>query len=283
MYMWASGKLPFNAPTVFLLMQAIGECEAVVAPPPEALRASRSTVESDATAAESGLAEVIRGLLTKDVASRSTLTSLRHHPWVTRGEQQPVPMQPVIKIEVTAEEVARAFTNRQAMAYVSAAGPSTLALATGVRINWKREGLNVIRRLSTKVEAEYYKAIGGSGHLALHIPVLYSVDPLTGDDRSTAELEALSRIEHERDDLYEIRMQDLAAGMTTPCAMAIVMGVRCRTHIRRPSNPPRQTLLLAGTRTSRSCCRPAASPPPPPVRAVATLSGAHRHTCRLYL
>jgi len=122
-----------------------------------------------------GLAEVVEGLLTKDVDTRLTLNALRFHPWLTDNDKQPLPMQPVMQVEVTPEEVEQAFTNRQAIAYMSASGPSTFGMATGYQPNWKREGPNVIRKRATKNEADFYRDFAASGHLAPHIPVLYSI------------------------------------------------------------------------------------------------------------
>ena len=167
-YLWACGRVPFEAPTVMLLMQAIRDCEATVRAPSEAhshghghhggaklsragsagrhLHAGRSKHAHSLTA-------VIEGLLTKDVANRLTLNQLRVHPWLTQREKQPLPMQPVMQVHVTQEEIEQAFTNRQAIAYQSAAGPSMLGQATGYRADWKREGLSVMRKMSTAAEA----------------------------------------------------------------------------------------------------------------------------------
>jgi serine/threonine protein kinase len=84
-YQWVSGRVPFEAETVFLLMQAISGAEAVTPAPPEA---------------PAGLKEVVEGLLTRDPATRLTLTQLRLHPWLTDGGKQPLPRQPVMKVEV---------------------------------------------------------------------------------------------------------------------------------------------------------------------------------------
>jgi hypothetical protein len=46
------------------------------------------------------LAEVVEGLLTKDVDTRLTLNALRFHPWLTDNDKQPLPMQPVMQVEV---------------------------------------------------------------------------------------------------------------------------------------------------------------------------------------
>ena len=64
---------------------------------------------------------------------------------------------------VTAEEVAQAFTHRAAIAYQSAAGPSALGKATGHVPNWKREGLNTIRKRSNEAEASMYRTIATDG------------------------------------------------------------------------------------------------------------------------
>ena len=49
----------------------------------------------------------------------------------------------------------------------------------------------------------------------------------------------------ERSETYEIRMQDLAGGMTTPCAMAFVMGSRTATPSDFVNTDPRPELLAA--------------------------------------
>lgn len=116
-YVWCAGRLPFWAATPHLIMQQIKEAPPVMAAPPPA---------------SPGLGKVIGGLMTRDPAERLTLNNLRTHPWLTVDGQQPLPMQPVMQVEVTPEEVAQAFTNRAAIAYQSAAGPSELGKATGV-------------------------------------------------------------------------------------------------------------------------------------------------------
>lgn len=144
LYLWVSGRLPFEETTPMLLMAKIRDCEPVVAAPPEA---------SVADAAHSdGLADVISRLLTKDVVTRLTLSQLRHHPWLTEGGKQPLPGQPVGQVFVTEEEVATAFTNRKEIAYQSCAGPSSLGLTTGHQTRWKREGLNAISKKATEEE-----------------------------------------------------------------------------------------------------------------------------------
>jgi len=263
-YLWVCGRLPFMAPTVMLLMEAIKGAEGVTRAPKEA---------------SAGLASVIEGLLTRDTETRLTLMALREHPWLTDNGKMVMPPQPVMHVEVSAEEIEQAFSNRAAMMAQSAAGPSHLGLATGYKADWKREGLSTIRKKCTKEEAEFYRSIAACGHLSNHIPVIYSV-------KSASEVEAAARegsnapqpsfrrektrffgigtalgqaansftaieagapaaapaaapapeaetvavVEEARESTleedFEIRMQDLAAGMTWPCAMAVAMGTR---------------------------------------------------------
>ena len=145
MYLWISGRTPFEAETQMLLMGKIRDCDDLVASPPEA---SADLLSPHAE----GLGAVISGLLTKDVVNRTTLSQLRHHTWLTIGDTQPLPGQPVGQVFVSEAEVAMAFTNRQEIAYQSVAGPSTLGATTGYQPNWKREGLNAIRKKATAEE-----------------------------------------------------------------------------------------------------------------------------------
>ena len=215
-------------------------------------KGSNKLLRSSSSKQGQGLAEVIEGLLTKDVNTRLTLNQLRHHLWLTDNGKLALPQQPVLQVEVSPEEIAQAFTNRQAIAYQSAAGPSTLGIATGYRAQWTREGLNAICKLATKEEADFYRQIADSAHLSPHIPVLYSVTAL--DEEGIAEAHATreerststgSAHDLERSETYEIRMQDLAGGMTTPCAMAFVMGSRTATPSDFVNTDPRPELLDA--------------------------------------
>lgn len=237
-YHWACGRVPFEAPTVMLLMEAIKNAPEHVPAPAELLEAAKA--EGGAAGkggGVQGLADVIQGLLTKDPAKRLSLQQLRVHPWLTDGDAQPVPSQPVSKIELSEEEINQAVTNRAAIAYQSAAGPSALGIATGYRADWKREGLSTIRKKSTAAEANFYREIGKCGHLVHHVPVVYSIARQgrdLGDDSVLGAIAEQEDVAAEEsviipEAVYEIRMQDLATGMTRPCAMAFVMGCRTAT------------------------------------------------------
>jgi len=115
-------------------------------------------------------------------------------------------------------EAEHAAANRTVIAYQSAAGPSALGKATGVVPNWKREGLSTIRKLSNAAEAQLYEAIAEDAYLSKHVPMINSVTKVVSEG-DEPELEPA-------EDMFEVRMQDLAAGMTRPCAMGIVLGTR---------------------------------------------------------
>eukprot|EP00966_Prymnesium_polylepis_P281017 6492793-Prymnesium_polylepis.1 len=66
--------------------------------------------------ASPGLAAIICGLLTRDPAARLTLSQLRLHEWLTDGNKQALPPQPIMKITVSAEDIEQAFSNRKAVA-----------------------------------------------------------------------------------------------------------------------------------------------------------------------
>ena len=53
------------------------------------------------------------------------------NPWLTDQGKQPMPVQPVVKIEVTPEQIEQALSIRAALAVGSEAGPSTLGKALG--------------------------------------------------------------------------------------------------------------------------------------------------------
>ena len=259
LYLWVAGRTPFNAETQMLLMAKIRDCDEVVAAPPEA-SAHLASPHAD------GLAAVISGLLTKDVVNRVTLSQLRHHPWLTVGDTMPLPGQPVGQVFVTDAEVAMAFTNRQEIAYQSVAGPSTLGAITGYQPNWKREGLNAIRKKATAEEGNFYRAIDDTGHLAPHIPVLYEVRKLEEGEvaaeaekaeKAAAAARASTPSFHNKqgtvvhmgsiasDEVYKVQMQDLAAGMMKPCGLGFVMGVRTATQADFRHTEPRAEVLEA--------------------------------------
>lgn len=217
LYLWVSGRLPFIAPTVMLLMEKIRDAPAQVPSPPEASAA---------------LGGVIESLLTHDSGTRLTLSQLRHHSWLTDDGAQPLPIQPVVKIEVTAEEIEVAVSNRAAIAKGSAAGPSAFGAALELLAQgsadggWKREGLSTIRKRTTAEGAAFWRSICGSGHLAPHVPLLYSIGPVDEDGDGEVDQTADGRWE-----LYDVRVHDLVAAMTEPCAMGIVMGTRTLTSL----------------------------------------------------
>ena len=292
LYLWCCGRSPLSAPTTAMLMQAIQQVEEVVPAPAEA------TAE---------LGGVIEGLMTRDPANRLTLNRLRLHPWLTNASQQPMPEQPVVQIEVTAEEISLAFSNRESIKVGSAAGPSFLGTATGDGSSgWTREGAAIIRKRSTPAEAAFYSAIAASGHLSPHIPIIYSIEPASNRERSSSRAQLQSsrtsdRATSERttdksrasdksdrgshgssgapggapasstprdspeaargpegdpeesrrgelDGASDIRMQDLVAHMTVPCAMALIMGTRTLTPTdlsAEESKLPRPELLTS--------------------------------------
>lgn len=92
MYQWCCGRLPFEAETAMLLMSKIANAEPRTAAPPEA---------------SAGLASVIESLLTREPANRLTLIQLRLHAWLTNNDEQPLPKQPVMKVEVRRRAEAR--------------------------------------------------------------------------------------------------------------------------------------------------------------------------------
>jgi serine/threonine protein kinase len=94
MYLWLTGRMPFNAPMVMLLMVQIEMAE--VTPAPKEVSA--------------GIGAVIEGLLTRDFERRLTLMQLRTHKWLTDGDRQVLPPQPVMLVEVTPEEIEQAFS-----------------------------------------------------------------------------------------------------------------------------------------------------------------------------
>ena len=239
LYQWVCARSPFIAPTMMLLMREIASTPPTVPPPTEA---------------SAGLQAVITGLLTKDLNTRLTLNQLRHHDWLTTQGAVPLPDQPVALItEATPEEIALAFSNREAMKYQSAAGPGTFGRDIDQIPDWRREGPNTIRRRTNQAEADNWRAIAASGHLSLHIPVVYSIDRVAqaggGSTRSAdAELSSVrlsgvegaaatdgpaaadsavsANVAAPADDMFDVRMQDLASNMTRPCAMRFVMGSR---------------------------------------------------------
>ena len=98
--------------------------------------------------------------MTKDLADRMTLNQLRLHEWLTDADKQPLPAQPVVKVELTAEDIEQAISNRKAIAIGSAAGPSYLGTASGnATSGWQREGANIIKKRGTLAEADFYVAV----------------------------------------------------------------------------------------------------------------------------
>ena len=245
LYLWRSGRVPFEAPTTMLLMSAVQKAPERVDGPKEA---------------SASLREVIGDLLTRDPAQRLSLNQLRQHAWLTESGQQPLPMQPAMQVQVTPEEVALAFSNRQAIAYQSAAGPSAIGELTQSTANWRREGLNIIRKLTSHDEASFYRDLSACGHLAPHVPIIYSVTQADdgddddvgcggggdGDEDLSPRLSPRLSPKEAPERQYEIRMQDLAAEMKRPCALSLLMGSRTPVpddfDLSRPSAAPRSDL-----------------------------------------
>ena len=203
LYLWVSGRLPFEAPTTMLLLQAISEAPVMTPAPPEVN--------------EIGLRHVIEGLLRRDPATRLTLAQLRLDPWMCDHDRQPLPPQPEPNIEVSPEETAQAITSREGIRVGSASGASALGAALALcgagdaTLGWMRIGTNTIRKRSNTAEANFYRSIAASGHLAPHLPVIYSISNLPREE-------------------VHILMGDLVTGMRHPCAMSFLMGVRTVTH-----------------------------------------------------
>ena len=216
LFLWASGNAPFMAPTVMLLMEAIRDAPVHVDAPP---------------GVSAGLGKLICGLLTKEPAHRLTLAQMRMDPWLTDGEKQPLPVQPVVKIEVTPEQMEQALSIRAALAVGSEAGPSALGAALSLlgqgeaSGGWKREGVGTIRKRSTAEAAKFWREIAASGHLAPYLPIIYSIDPVDEDGDGEVDETAYGS------GVYDVRMQDMAAAMTEPCAMGILMGGRTPTTL----------------------------------------------------
>jgi len=232
LYSWISGQLPFVAPTVMLLMDKIAKAPAKMNHPPEASEA---------------LGRVIEGLLTRDVSKRLTLAQLRLDNWLTDSGAQPLPVQPVVKIQVTEADIAQAVSNRAAIAIGSAAGPSNIGAALALvgqshedtSGGWVREGVATIRKRSTNTAADFWRSIAASGHLAPHLPIIYSITPVDEDDNGQVDVASDGTL------TFDIRMQDLTAAMTRPCAMGFVMGCRTVTSQDMSQTAPRPELLEA--------------------------------------
>jgi len=233
-YMWSCGRAPFQAATTMLLMQDIKDAPEVVKAPPEA---------------SAGLGAVIEALMTRDMGKRLTLNQLRLHEWLTDHEKQPLPSQPVMMIEVTAEEIEQAISNRKAIKVGSSAGPSFLGTATdNAASGWTREGVNIIKKRGTAKEAGFYKEIAGSGHLAMHIPIIYSSGAVDEDGDGSVDKTNVTTFGGvtggEADDVHDIRMQDLVAEMTRPCAMSLILGTRTLTPADLEDKDPQPSAKL---------------------------------------
>ncbi len=150
LHLWASGRVPFEAPTTMLLLKAISEAPESTPAPPE--------VEA------MGLRLVIEGLLTRDPATRLTLAQLRLNAWLSDNNRQPLPLQPERNVEVSPEEIEQAVTNRAGIKVGSASGPSALGAALALcgtgdsTFGWMRIGSNTIRKRSIQAEARYERA-----------------------------------------------------------------------------------------------------------------------------
>jgi Inositol polyphosphate kinase len=120
-------------------------------------------------------------------------------------------------MQVSPEEAAQAITSREGIRVGSASGASALGAALALcgagdaMLGWMRIGTNTIRKRSNTVEANFYQSIAASGHLAPHLPVIYSISNLPREE-------------------VHILMGDLVTGMRHPCAMSFLMGVRTVTH-----------------------------------------------------
>jgi len=236
-YLWVCGRAPFKADTAMLLMSAIRDVGPQISAPAEA---------------GPGLARVLEALLTKDTKTRLTLNQLRLDDWLTDAGKQPLPVQPVVKVVVTAEEIEQAISNRKAIAVGSASGPSFLGTATGNSfIGWKREGSQIIKKRGTEREARFFKAVAGSD-LAAHIPILYGIGSADEEDadvelstRGSRRSETFGAYVPDSSRYEDIRMQDLAASMTRPCAMSFMMGTRTITaeDMTEAGKEPRSELL----------------------------------------
>jgi hypothetical protein len=120
-------------------------------------------------------------------------------------------------MQVSPEETAQAITSREGIRVGSASGASALGAALALcgagdaMLGWMRIGTNTIRKRSNTAEANFYQSIAASGHLAPHLPVIYSISNLPREE-------------------VHILMGDLVTGMRHPCAMSFLMGVRTVTH-----------------------------------------------------
>ena len=167
-----------------LLLKQISEAAEITPAPPEVQ--------------EMGLREVIGGLLTRDPATRLTLAQLRLNAWLTDYDKQPLPLQPESNVKVSPEEIEQAVTNRSTIKFGSASGPSALGAALSLcgtgdsTFGWLRIGSNTIRKRSNLAEANFYRAIAASGHLAPHLPIIYSI---SGAESSSDEFLRLSATE----------------------------------------------------------------------------------------
>ena len=94
--------------------------------------------------------------------------------------------------------------------------------------------LRVVLVGATEAEAAVWRTLAASADLAHHIPVVYSIA-------------CSSAISGEGEASYDIRMQDLVAGMTRPCAMALILGSRTLTpaDLVAAADAPRLDLLDA--------------------------------------
>ena len=76
-YMWMFHRLPFEAPTVFMLMEAIREGELEI---------------PDTYPASADLTELLRGLLAKKPRHRLRIKDLRRNAWMTNNHSEPLPV-----------------------------------------------------------------------------------------------------------------------------------------------------------------------------------------------
>jgi len=221
LHMWAYGRPPFSEPTPMLIMQAIRDCPDVVPQPQDERKVSE------------GLKSIMSGLLTKRPDRRLTLNLLRRHPWLTRDGAEPIPEQPIVIVEVSATDVANAIT--------------PLLQVSGHEGAVERDGAASIVKQTTVQEKDFYEALAASD-IAAFAPVLYGIK----SDAGPADF-------HIREEAPEggapirLSIQDLTAGMQSPCVMDVKMGVRTTLEEELADDFPRPDLLR---KMARAALRP---------------------------
>ena len=110
-----------------------------------------------------------------------------------------MPVQPVVKIEVTPEQIEQALSIRAALAVGSEAGPSTLGKALELlgqgdaSGGWKREGSLPFESAPRRRQPASGGRSPPSGHLAPYLPLIYSIDPVDEDGDGGTRHRPLSR------------------------------------------------------------------------------------------